>query len=134
MFPDILLHLRWTGTFADAFVLDRYIAEESANIAYEYTFLILAVLAAIYVVGIKKEKISIPRETPKIIAGLCETGGQFAYIFAIGSNAIVAAPLISSYCIFSVLWARIFLKEKLTKKQYAMIIIAVIGIVMLGGD
>ena len=100
----------------------------------KYTFLILAVLAAIYVVGIKKEKISIPRETPKIIAGLCETGGQFAYIFAIGSNAIVAAPLISSYCIFSVLWARIFLKEKLTKKQYAMIIIAVIGIVMLGGD
>ena len=133
-FPIFYCILDGLGTFADAFVLDRYIAEESANIAYEYTFLILAVLAAIYVVGIKKEKISIPRETPKIIAGLCETGGQFAYIFAIGSNAIVAAPLISSYCIFSVLWARIFLKEKLTKKQYAMIIIAVIGIVMLGGD
>ncbi len=122
------------GTFADAFVLDKYIPEGSANIAYEYTFLILAVLATIYVVGIKKEKIILKKETPKVLAGLCETVGQFAYIFAIGSNAIVSAPLISSYCIFSVLWARIFLKERLTKKQYAVIIIAVIGIVMLGGD
>lgn len=120
------------GTFADALVLNRYIDEEPANIAYEYTFFILAVLSFIYVVFIKKQKIRLPEEKPKIAAGLCETAGQFAYIYALGDNAIVAAPLISSYCMFSVLWARLILKEKLAPKQYLAILVAVAGIVILG--
>ena len=53
-------------------------------------------------------------------------------IFAIGGNAVVAAPLISSYCVFSVLWSRIFLKEKLSWKYYAVIGLAVVGIAILG--
>jgi drug/metabolite transporter (DMT)-like permease len=40
------------------------------------------------------------------------------------SNAIIAAPLIASYSIFSVILSRIFLKEKLSKAQYAVIIVA----------
>ena len=43
-----------------------------------------------------------------------------------------AAPLISSYCIFSLVWARIILKEKLSWKQYLVIAIAAIGIIILG--
>ena len=58
--------------------------------------------------------------------------GQFAYVFAIGANAIVAAPLISSYCIMSLVWSRIFLKEKLSKAQYAVIAVAAVGIAILG--
>jgi len=65
-----------------------------------------------------------------MFAGVFETAGQFAYIYALGDNAIVAAPLISSYCIFSLVWARIILKEKLSWKQY--LVIAAIGIVILG--
>ena len=45
---------------------------------------------------------------------------------------MVAAPLISSYCVFSVLWSRIFLKEKLSWKYYAVIGLAVAGIAILG--
>ena len=41
---------------------------------------------------VKKQKISLPAEKPKLAAALCETAGQFAYVFAIGANAIVAAP------------------------------------------
>ena len=67
-----------------------------------------------------------------MIAALCETAGQFAYIYAIGANAIVAAPMISSYCIVSLLWSRVFLKEKLTKGQYAVIAMAAVGIAILG--
>ena len=63
---------------------------------------------------------------------LCETAGQFAYVFAIGANAIVAAPMISSYCIMSLVWSRIFLKEKLSKAQYAVIAVAAVGIAILG--
>ena len=69
---------------------------------------------------------------PKLAAALCETAGQFAYVFAIGANAIVAAPMISSYCIMSLVWSRIFLKEKLSKAQYAVIAVAAVGIAILG--
>ena len=72
------------------------------------------------------------KELPKLDAALCETAGQFAYVFAIGANAIVAAPMISSYCIMSLVWSRIFLKEKLSKAQYAVIAVAAVGIAILG--
>ena len=38
----------------------------------------------------------------------------------------------SAYCAASVLWGRIFLKEKLSWKHYVMIALVVIGIVMIG--
>ncbi|MEG2394397.1 MAG: hypothetical protein RSC36_05145, partial [Ruthenibacterium sp.] len=79
-----------------------------------------------------KQKLRVPTEAPKLAAALCETAGQFAYIFAIGANAVVAAPMISAYCILSLLWSRIFLKEKLTRGQYAVIAVAAVGIVILG--
>ena len=40
--------------------------------------------------------------------------------------------IISAYCVASVVWSRIFLKEKLSWKHYAMILLVIIGIVMLG--
>ena len=44
----------------------------------------------------------------------------------------MAAPLISSYCLFSVILSRIFLKEKLTVRQYGAIAIAICGIAIMG--
>lgn len=134
LLPIFYCLLDGLGTFADAFLLDVVIAEEQANIAYELTYLLMAVFAFFYVVFIKKAKLELPRERPKVIAALCETAGQFAYVYAIGSNAIVAAPMISSYCIVSLLWSRIFLKEKLSKAQYAVIALAAIGIIILGQE
>lgn len=132
LFPIFYFVLDGVATFGDALILDKYITEEAANIAYELTFLIMAFFAFVYVVVIKKQKIKLSAEKPKMLAGVFETAGQFAYIYAIGSNAIVAAPLISSYCIFSLIWARLILKEKLLLKQYFVIAIAAIGIVILG--
>ena len=43
-----------------------------------------------------------------------------------------SAPIISSYCVASVLWSRIFLKEKLSAKHYGCILLVVFGIVILG--
>lgn len=131
-FPLLYCLIDGLGTFADAVLLDGFIDETQANIAYELTFLMMAVFAFIYVVIVKKQKIRIPDEKAKIAAALCETAGQFAYVFAIGANAIVAAPMISSYCIVSLVWSRLFLKEKLTKMQYAVIGVAAIGISILG--
>lgn len=121
------------GTFADNRVLET-LNEDSANVAYELTFLFVGVICFIYVVLIKRDKLVPKMETPKYIGAICETAGQFAYIYAIADTEHLAmsAPIISSYCAASVLWSRIFLKEKLSKKHYAMIILVVIGIAIMG--
>lgn len=132
LFPILYCIIDGLGTFADALLLDSVIAEEQANIAYELTFLLMAAAAFVYVVLIKKQPLHLPDEKPKLAAALCETAGQFAYVFAIGANAIVAAPMISSYCVMSLVWSRLFLKEKLSKAQYAVIAMAAVGIAILG--
>lgn len=121
------------GTFADNRVLET-LDEGSANCAYELTFLFAAVLCFIYVVFIKKDRLLPRREAPKYIGAICETAGQFAYIYAIAdtSHLAMSAPIISSYCAASVLWSRLFLKEKLSWKHYAMILLVVIGIAVMG--
>ena len=127
------------GTFADSLVLDKLSLtyaeyEASANVAYELTFLLAGIVCFIYAIVIKKDKL-IPRmEAPKYIGACFETVGQFAYIYAIADTAHLAmsAPIISAYCAASVLWSRLFLKEKLSWKHYLCIALAVIGIVIMG--
>ena len=121
------------GTFADNRVLET-LNEDSANVAYELTFLFAAVVCFIYTVIIKKDRL-IPRmEAPKYAGAVFETAGQFAYIYAIADTEHLAmsAPIISSYCAASVLWSRIFLKEKLSWKHYGMILLIVVGIFIMG--
>ncbi len=121
------------GTFADNRVLET-LNEDSANAAYELTFLAAAAVCFVYVVLIKKDRL-IPRmELPKYVGAVCETAGQFAYIYAIADTQHLAmsAPIISSYCAASVLWGRIFLKERLSWKHYCMIALVVAGIAVMG--
>ena len=131
--PIIYCLLDALGTFADSLVLET-LNEDSANVAYELTFLLAGLVCFVYVVFIKKDRLLPRREAPKYVGALFETAGQFAYIYAIADSAHVAmaAPIISSYCVASVLWSRIFLKEKLSKKHYAMIALVVAGIAILG--
>ncbi len=132
-FPIFYAVLDGLGTFADALLLDTgFVNEDSANIAYEYTFFIMAVICYIYVYIIKKEKFELKFDLPKWAGACCETAGQFAYIYAIGANPTVAAPMISSYCVFSVLLSRIILKEKLSLKHYAVIFTVFAGIILMG--
>ena len=121
------------GTFADNRVLET-LNEDSANVAYELTFLAAGVLCFIYVVLIKKDRLIPKMEAPKYIGAVCETAGQFAYIYAIADTEHLAmsAPIISSYCAASVLWSRLFLKEKLSYKHYIMIGLVVVGIAIMG--
>lgn len=121
------------GTFADNRVLET-LNEDSANVAYELTFLCAAVFCLIYVLIVKKDRLLPRAELPKYTGAIFETAGQFAYIYAIADQAHVAlaAPIISAYCAASVLWSRVFLKEKLSWKHYTMVLLVVIGIVILG--
>ncbi len=120
------------GTFADDLVLET-LNEDSANVAYELTFLVAGIAAFIYTVVIKKQKLLPKLEAPKYIGACFETAGQLAYIYALASGeATLAAPIIASYCMVSVLWSRIFLKEKLSLKHYACIAVTFAGIVIMG--
>ena len=133
LLPVIYCLLDALGTFADSRVLE-VLDEDSANVAYELTFLAAAAFCFVYVVLIKKDRLIPKMEAPKYLGAVCETAGQFAYIYAISDTAHLAmsAPIISSYCAASVLWSRIFLKEKLSWKHYAMICLVVIGIAIMG--
>ena len=137
LLPVLYCILDAAGSFADGLVLDKLALtienyEASANVAYELTFLFAAAVSLIIVCGVKKEKLTVRSEGPKLVGACFETAGQFAYIFALSANPAAAAPMISSYCAASVLWSRIFLKEKLSWKHYATIAVAVLGIVILG--
>ena len=131
--PIAYCFLDAAGTFADSLVL-KTMNEDSANVAYELTFFFAAVVCFIYTVVIKKQKLVPKMEAPKYIGALFETAGQFAYIYALADTAHVAmsAPIISSYCAASVLWSRLFLKEKLSWKHYTAITVIIAGIAIMG--
>ena len=65
------------------------------------------------------------------MAAIFETVGQFFYVFAMGINSTISAPIVGSYCILSMLLSRVFLKEKLERNEYLAIFLVVIGIVIL---
>lgn len=131
------------GTFFDAYYLDSLettplvnVTEETlenvANTSYELTFLICAILIFVFIRFIKKEKIGSKKQKDRIGAAVFETIGQFTYVYALSGNGILAAGMISAYSIVSIILSRIFLREKLNIKQYAVIIIVIIGIILLG--
>ncbi len=121
------------GTFADNRVLET-LNEDSANVAYELTFFAAGLLCFIYVVLIKGQPLMAKAERPKYVGAVFETAGQFAYIYAIADSEhlVFSAPIISAYCAASVLWSRLFLKERLSWKHYIMIGLIVVGIVIMG--
>ena len=133
IFPVAYCILDGLGTFLDAIYLDKMklISEDNALIAYEYTFLIYSIITYIYLKK-KRAKLTIKSEKPKVIAAIFETIGQFFYVYAMSANSVITAPVVGSYCILSLLWSRIFLKEKLSKKHYLAISLVIIGIIILG--
>jgi len=133
-FPILYALIDGLGTFADGIYLDELelISEDSALLAYEFTFFIVAVFAYIYLKFIKKETFVLLKERDRAYAAILETTGQFFYVFAMAGNAIIAAPLIAAHGIFSVILSRIFLKEVMDVRQYVMIAVVMLGIIFLG--
>ena len=132
------------GTFMDdAFFLVEEIAdapfvdvteetmEAVANTSYELTFAAFALGLFIFMKakGVKFGPVS--QNKDKVLAAVFETAGQFTYVYALGGVDAVAAPILSSVCVVSLLLSRIFLKEKLSWKTYVFIAVVIIGILLL---
>lgn len=128
------------GSFLDIFFLELETSpligvnadniELVANVSYELTFAICGLILFAFMKW-KGVKFDLPKQNDKILAAVCETAGQLTYVYAMSGNGAIAAPILSSVCVVSLLLSRIFLKEKLTKKQYLFIGIIIVGILML---
>ena len=140
--PFVYALLDALGSFVDVFYLDdvaktplidvtETTIEAVANTSYELSFAIVALILFVFMKTKKVEFGSIPQQKDKLLAAVFETAGQFTYVYAMSGNGAVAAPIISSVCVVSLLLSRIFLKEKLTPKKYLFISIVIIGILML---
>ena len=142
--PFVYAFLDAFGTFLDdAFFLVEEAAESPfvdvtnetmeavANTSYELTFALFALGVFIFMKSKKVKFGPLPNHKDKILAAVFETAGQLTYVYALGGVDAVAAPILSSVCIVSLLLSRIFLKEKLSWKTYAFITVVIIGILLL---
>lgn len=128
------------GSFLDVYYLDweagplvgvtEETVEQVANTAYELSFAAAALLLWLFL-KLKRVPFALPKQGDKLLAAVCETAGQFTYVYAMSGNGAIAAPIISAVCVVSLLLSRIFLKEKLTKKQYLYIGLVILGILIL---
>ncbi len=139
LLPISYLVIDALGTVGDEFLFSDFFIEKTgiemsdyaANSAFELTFFILAVFAFIWLKFVKKDKI-FSGNKHLFFGGLCETIGQIFYMAVMFSDFSAGMVIISAYCAISVLWSRIFLKEKMSWKHYLVIAMVIAGIVILG--
>lgn len=150
LIPIIYLILDALATVGDEIVYDMgvFVSDYAANTAFEFTSLCFAIFAFVWVVFVKKQPFfsikveetlengevvtkKLPFSKELIFGGTCETIGQIFYMAVVASDFVQGLPMISSYCVLSVVWSRIFLKEKLSFKHYIAIFATLLGIVLL---
>ena len=135
LLPISYLIIDALGTVGDEFIFsDRSpveISDYAANSAFELTFFVLAIFAFIWVKLVMKDNI-FKGNKHMFFGGFCETVGQIFYMAVMFSDFSVGMVIISAYCAISVLWSRIFLKEKMSWKHYVVIALVIAGIVILG--
>ena len=97
-------------------------------------FSVFALFVWLYMLIAKKYAYNPFRKTELYCCGAatCETLGTIAFTFAVAISPILTAPITSSYCLVTIILARILLKERLTKKQYLSLAFLVAGITLLG--
>lgn len=143
LIPVIYLIMDALGTVGDQMIakLELFdMSDYASNTAFEFTALLFAIIAFSWVKFVKKEKFFTFGEGANtktlrrnlILGGVCETIGQMFYMAVMFSDFDAGMPMISAYCAASVLWSRIFLKEKLSWKHYLAIALTFAGIVLLG--
>lgn len=138
LFPLLYCVFDTLGTAADGIILDEQtglgLGEIDVIILYGLTFLLAGIGCYVFL-WIKERKPYNPfarTELTKGAAACCEEFGQIFYVYAMAAKPVMAAPMIASYCIVSMILSRAFLKEKLKRQQYACVVAVVVGIVLLG--
>ena len=138
LLPIVYLIIDALGTVGDELIFaiedeagNGIITDYAANSAFELTFFLLAIFAFVWLKFVKKDSV-FGGNKPFYLGATCETIGQIFYMAVMFSDFSVGMVIISAYCVLSVVWGRIFLKEKLSWKHYAAICSAFAGIILLG--
>ena len=162
--PFCYMLLDAVGTFLDIFYTDGVDStilvgvtedtlEHTANCAYEFTFLLVAIGVYIFLrakgerlfslgeaevinadgtISQKKWYEKVLDQKWKILAAIFETAGQATYLFALSEGGGIAAVILGAGTVItSLILSRIFLKEKLSWIQYIFILIIMAGIISL---
>ena len=138
LFPVLYCVFDTVGTAADGIILNEEtglgLGEIDVLILYGLTFLLAGIGAWLFLLcKVKKPYNPFAKsEWTKGIAALFEEGGQIFYVYAMARNPVLAAPMVASYCVVSVILGHIFLKEKLKAAQYAAVAAVIAGILTLG--
>ncbi len=138
LLPVAYLIIDALGTYGDELIFsiedsngNGIITDYAANSSFELTFLLVSVFAFIWIKFVKKDTL-FSGNRHFYLGAICETIGQVFYMAVMFSDFSEGMVIISAYCAVSVLWGRLFLKEKLSWKHYTAIACAFAGIVMLG--
>ena len=122
------------GSFMDDYTLEANLSAEQVIIAYSFIYGIIGVICAI-IVKIKDRDYKytkVKENKLKLLGTIVETAGQYTYIYAFAfGDAALASPYIAAYSVVTVILSRIFLKEKLSKKQYVLIALILAGMITL---
>ena len=139
LFPILYCVFDTIGTAADGIILEGEsgleLGEIDVIVLYGLTFLLAGVGAWIFLwIREKKPYNPFNRHDLKtnLPAAIFEQFGQIFYVYAMAKNPVLAAPMVASYCIVSVILSRVFLKEKLKVGQYLCVFAVIAGIVALG--
>ncbi len=139
LFPILYCIFDTVGTAADGIILEGEaglgFGAIDVIILYGLTFFAAGVVSWLYMLIRTKKPynpFTLGELKTKGTAALCEEFGQIFYVYAMAEEPMLAAPMIASYCIVSVILSRVFLKEKLAKSQYLCVLAVIVGIVMLG--
>jgi drug/metabolite transporter (DMT)-like permease len=97
-------------------------------------FVIISIFVWIYLFVVKKHTYNPfePKELLRCGAATGETFGTMTFTLAAAINPVLTAPIASFHCVITILLARIFLKEHLSKKQYLCLGLLLFGIILLG--
>lgn len=138
IFPLLYCVFDTVGTAADGIILDEEtglgLGEIDVIILYGLTFFAAGAAAWLYML-LRTKKAYNPfkkSELPKGTAACCEEFGQVFYVFAMAKKPVLAAPMVASYCIVSVVLSAFVLKERLKSSQYVCVGAVIAGVVLLG--
>ena len=97
-------------------------------------FVLVAICIWLYMLIVKKHIYNPFQEEEVIRCGAAagETIGTMAFIFASSLKPVVTGPITSLYFLVTIILARVFLKERLTKKHYLGLAFLTVGIVLYG--
>ena len=122
------------GSFMDDYTLEANLSAEQVIIAFSFIYCFVGIITSIFLKIKEKDYklLDIKNNKLKWLGTFIETAGQYTYIYAFAfGDAVLASPYIAAYSIVTIILSRIFLKEKLSKKQYALIGTVLISMIIL---